>query len=68
VWRILKRLDMNQLPASQRCKRHDRRWKRYEKQQPGHRVQIYVKFIEPLASPAGARAAGGTPVVVRRRK
>src|SRR5262245_56680290 len=38
VWRILKRLDLNRLPASQRYKRHDRRWKRYEKQQPGHRV------------------------------
>jgi transposase InsO family protein len=49
VWRILKRLDMNRLPASQRYKRHDRRWKRYEKPLPGHRVQIDVKFIEPLA-------------------
>lgn len=35
VWRILKRLDMNGLPASQRYKRHDRRWKRYDKQRPG---------------------------------
>ncbi|MFH8485328.1 hypothetical protein ACH4F9_07555 [Streptomyces longisporoflavus] len=50
VWRILDRLDMGQLPASQRYKRHDCRWKRYEKQLPGHRVQIDVKFIEPLAS------------------
>ena len=31
VWRILKRLDLNRLPASQRHKRHDKRWKRYEK-------------------------------------
>ena len=38
VWRILKRLDPNRLPASQRHKRHDRRWKRYEKPLPGHRV------------------------------
>jgi transposase len=38
VWRILKRLDLNRLPASQRYKRHERRWKRYEKQLPGHRV------------------------------
>jgi transposase len=30
VWRILKRLDLNRLPASQRYKRHDRRWRRYE--------------------------------------
>jgi len=49
VWRILKRLDMNRLPSSQRYKRHTTRWKRYEKPQPGHRVQIDVKFIEPIA-------------------
>jgi transposase InsO family protein len=48
VWRILKRLGMNRLPASQRYQRHDKRWKRYEKPQPGHRVQIDVKFIQPL--------------------
>jgi transposase len=53
VWRILKRLDMNRLPASQKHKAHDKRWKRYEKQQPGHRVQVDVKFIEPVK---GARA------------
>jgi transposase len=28
VWRILKRLGLNRLPASQRYKRHDRRWRR----------------------------------------
>ena len=33
VWRILKRLDMNRLPSSKRFQRHERRWKRYEKQQ-----------------------------------
>ena len=49
VWRILKRLELNRLPASQRHKRHDRRWQRYEKPLPGHRVQIDVKFIAPLA-------------------
>ena len=49
VWRILKRLDLNRLPTSQRYKRHDKRWTRYEKQLPGHRVQIDVKFIEPIA-------------------
>ena len=52
VWRILKRLDMNRLPASQRYKRHKDRWKRYEKPLPGHRVQVDVKFIEPIG---GAR-------------
>ena len=48
VWRILKRLESNRLPASQRHKRHDRRWRRYEKPLPGHRVQLDVKFIQPL--------------------
>jgi transposase InsO family protein len=50
VWRILKRLDLSRLPASQRYKRHDRKWKRYEKPMPGHAVQVDVKFIAPLAS------------------
>ncbi len=48
VWRILKRLEMNRLPASQRHKPHKQRGKRYERQLPGHRVQIDVKFIAPL--------------------
>ncbi len=48
VWRILKRLEMNRLPASQRYRRHVDRWKRYEKPLPGHRVQLDVKFIAPL--------------------
>jgi hypothetical protein len=49
VWRILKRLGLNRLPASQRYRRHNLRWKRYEKQRPGHQLQLDVKFIEPLA-------------------
>ena len=53
VWRILKRLDMARLPASQRYKRRDLRWKRYEKDRPGHRVQVDVKFVEPLPAAAG---------------
>jgi hypothetical protein len=48
IWRILKRLDMSRLLASQRYRGHVDRWKRYEKPQPGHRVQIDVKFIAPL--------------------
>ncbi|MFS7879354.1 hypothetical protein ACEYXF_39330, partial [Streptomyces asiaticus] len=58
LWRILHRLGMGRLPASQRYKRHDKRWKRYEKQLPGHRVQIDVKFIEPLASMPQGRRGG----------
>jgi transposase InsO family protein len=48
VWRILKKVNLNRLPASQRYKRKETRWKRYEKQQPGHALQVDVKFIEPL--------------------
>lgn len=49
VWKILKRLGVNRLPASQRHRRHDRRWKRYEKPLPGHQLQLDVKFIAPIA-------------------
>jgi transposase InsO family protein len=50
VWRILNRLDMSRLPASQRYKRHTQRWKRYEKPLPGHRVQVDVKFLGPIGA------------------
>jgi transposase InsO family protein len=50
VWRILHRLDMSRLPASQRYKRHTQRWKRYEKPLPGHRVQVDVKFLGPIGA------------------
>lgn len=49
VWRILRRLGLNRLRASQRYKRHSGRWQRYEKPQPGHQLQVDVKFIAPLA-------------------
>src|ERR1700722_17117638 len=48
VWNILKRLGISRLPSSQRYKRHKDRWKRYEKPLPGHRVQVDVKFIDPI--------------------
>ena len=55
IWRILKRLDMNRLPASQRNKRSATKWKRYEKQRPGHALQVDVKFIEPIPTVPGRR-------------
>jgi len=55
IYRILKRLGMNRLPASQRYKRHQKRWKRYEKQRPGHQLQIDVKFVEPIITDTGRR-------------
>lgn len=48
IWRILKRLEMNRLPYNQSYKRHTERWKRYEKPQPGHRIQVDVKFLERI--------------------
>jgi len=61
VWRILKRLELNRLPASQRYKRHDRRWRRYEKPLPGHRVQLDVKFIQPLPGTPRPRGTTSSP-------
>jgi transposase InsO family protein len=55
VWRILKRLGLSRLPASQRYQRHDRKWKRHEKPMPGHAVQVDVTFTAPLASPGRKR-------------
>jgi hypothetical protein len=55
VWRVLERLDINRLPASQRYKRRTQRWKRYEKQRPDHQLQIDVKFIEPITSAPARR-------------
>ena len=50
IWRILKRLGLSRLPTSQRYKRHETRWKRYEKAMPGHRIQVDVKFLERIPS------------------
>lgn len=68
VWRVLHRLGMGRLPSSQRYKRHDLRWKRYEKQRPGHRVQIDVKFVEPLPSASSTKPDSPKPVPGRRRR
>jgi hypothetical protein len=53
VWRILKRLGLHRLPASQRYLRHQQRWKRYEKQRPGHQLQIDVKFQRQTTKAVG---------------
>jgi transposase InsO family protein len=50
VWKILSRLDLNRLPSSQRYKSRQQRWKRYEQPQPGHRVQVDVKFLSPVGA------------------
>ena len=48
VHRILRRHGMNRLPANQKYRRHAQRWTRYEKAQPGHRLQVDVKFLERI--------------------
>jgi transposase InsO family protein len=48
VHRLLKRHGMNRLPASQKYRSHGKRWQRYEKPQPGHRLQLDVKFLERI--------------------
>ena len=64
VWRVPDRLGMGRLPANQRYKRHTQRWKRYEKPQPGRRVQIDVKFIAPVP---GVTAKKALPIHSHRR-
>jgi hypothetical protein len=48
VHRILVRHGMNRLPANQKHRPHGKRWQRYEKPQPGHRLQLDVKFLERI--------------------
>jgi transposase InsO family protein len=48
VHRILLRHGMNQLPANLKHRAAGRAWKRYEKAQPGHRLQLDVKFLERI--------------------
>lgn len=48
VHRILVRHGVNRLPASQKYRRHKVRWKRYEKKQPGLRIQMDVKFLQRI--------------------
>jgi hypothetical protein len=39
---------MNRLPANQKYRPQSKRWQRYEEQQPGHRLQMDVKFLERI--------------------
>jgi len=48
VHRILTRHGMSRLPATQKHRSHVTRWNRYEKPQPGHRLQLDVKFLERI--------------------
>jgi len=48
VHRIVTRHGMPRLPANQKHRSHGVRWRRYEKPQPGHRLQLDVKFLERI--------------------
>jgi transposase InsO family protein len=48
VHRLLQAHGMNRLPANQKHRPHKQRWQRYEKPQPGHRLQVDVKFLERI--------------------
>jgi hypothetical protein len=49
VHRILVHHGMRRLPANQKRRPIGRPWHRYEKPQPGHRLQLDVKFLERIA-------------------
>src|SRR4029079_10992683 len=48
VHRILTRHGLPRLPANQKHRPHGKRWQRYEKPRPGHRLQMDVKFLERI--------------------
>jgi transposase InsO family protein len=48
VHRILIRHGLGHLPANQKRQQKGKAWKRYEKAQPGHRLQMDVKFLERI--------------------
>ena len=53
VWRILKRLELNRLPGLPAPQPHNRRWKRYEKQLPGHRSSWTSSSSSRYRAPPG---------------
>lgn len=48
VHRFLVKHGMGRLPDNQKHQTHRKRWKRNEKTQPGHRLQMDVKFLERI--------------------
>ena len=48
VHRILRKHGMQRLPANRTHRSPAARWIRYEKPQPGHRLQLDVKFLERI--------------------
>jgi transposase InsO family protein len=48
VHRLLGKHGLGRLPANQKHRARGRSWQRYEKPQPGHRLQVDVKFLERI--------------------
>ena len=48
VQRILEAHGLGRLPANQKHQPNAKRWQRYEKPLPGHRLQVDVKFLERI--------------------
>jgi transposase len=48
VHRIVAKHGLNRLPANQKHRPHATRGRRYQKPQPGHRLQLDVKFLERI--------------------
>ena len=46
--RILEQHGLARLPANQKHQPNAKRWQRYEKPLPGHRLQVDVKFLERI--------------------
>ena len=46
--RLLGRHGLGRLPTNQKHRARRLRWQRYEKPQPGHRLQVDVKFLERI--------------------
>ena len=46
--------DRARAPTNHKYRRHAHRWTRYEKAQPGHRLQVDVKFLERIPGHAPA--------------
>ena len=50
VHRLLGKHGVGRLPANQKYRSRGQRWQRYEKPQPGLRLQVDVKFLERIPS------------------
>jgi transposase len=65
VHRILSRHGLNRLPANQKHRPHAKRWIRYEKAQPGHRLQMDVKFLERIPGPGNGCISSPPSTIAR---